>query len=1064
MPRSVQLPPDERPVADGAKAGGWWHESEDGRKVVCDLCPRGCSLGPEVRGFCFVRQNRGGRMTSTTYGRSTGFCIDPIEKKPLNQFYPGTPILSFGTAGCNLGCKFCQNWTSSKSRQVDAYCEVADPESIARAARELDCRSVAFTYNDPIVWAEYAIDTARECHKLGIKTVAVTSGYITPIARQSFFEVMDAANVDLKAFTEQFYRELTGGHLEPVLDTLRWLAHESDVWVEITNLIIPRANDSPDELKQMSEWIVEELGPDVPIHFTAFHPDFELTDRGPTPPQTLVAAHDIARQAGLRYVYTGNISDRTRQSTHCPKCGKVVIEREGYYLGKYALRGNRCGHCGAEVAGRFDEMPGQWGAGRKPVRIAAFAQTKPTESAGENTMEDKPSKQPDVPHSASERPGLDSRQEERVFHAAGERVAAAVNLRPPEPMNELLGDMADVPVLGAFVSLKRGGQLRSCCGFLGESVSLAQALDSAALRAAKEDPRFPPISPTELDDLDMEVWLLWNLQPVTARGEDRIRAVTIGKHGLQIIRGPARGLLLPGVATDHGLDAEGFLRQVCLKAQLRPDAWKDDSTTLMTFEGHPISGRLGLSLPADEAPAATAGPTRADLALLADFCRQNLVAMAQGATPNCYLTGGFDGGVNGMVLAVGIPGYTEKLECSQLSLRPEVPLQSTLFRLVEAIGNAVRRQRVPPDTLEKATVDLTVFWDPAMHGTAGRPNLEGVDPKQRAVVVFSQSQWACVYDPDQPVEALLAEAVREARLAERTGLSVFSLATVSTERRAVASNVPKPQVGPEVRAAAVAGQFYPGSAEEIARAVDDLLPEKCTPERWAGAMVPHAGWVYSGRLAAEVFSRIAIPGQTIIFCPRHSRGGARWAVAPHRKWSLPGCDLDSDPELAAQLAEGVSGLELDAAAHQAEHSIEVQLPILARLAPETRVVGVAIGGGNWPSLERFAEQLAGVLAQLAERPLLVISTDMNHYADDTETRRLDRMALDAVESLDPLRLYETVTENRISMCGILPAVLVMETLRRMDRLNQCEPVGYATSAEASGDERRVVGYAGMLFK
>jgi AmmeMemoRadiSam system radical SAM enzyme len=348
----------------------WQHQSSDGTRIVCDLCPRHCALKPGERGFCFVRENRDGRIVSTTYGRSTGFCIDPIEKKPLNQFYPGTPVLSFGTPGCNLGCTFCQNWTMSRSRDVEAACEEAPPQTIAAAARQHGCRSVAFTYNDPIIWAEYAIDTARACHALGVTTVAVTSGYITDVARPAFFEMMDAANVDLKGFTDEFYRQYCGGRLQPVLDTLRWLAHENKTWVEITNLIIPQANDSPEDIRRMCEWIAAELGPDVPLHFSAFHPDFNLTDRGPTPATTLRMAHDIARQAGLRYVYTGNVYDPERQHTYCPGCGRAVIRREGYAVGAFEIRGGKCVHCRGPIAGRFDDAPGAWGGRRMPVRIA----------------------------------------------------------------------------------------------------------------------------------------------------------------------------------------------------------------------------------------------------------------------------------------------------------------------------------------------------------------------------------------------------------------------------------------------------------------------------------------------------------------------------------------------------------------------------------------------------------------------------------------------------------------------------------------------------------------------
>jgi pyruvate formate lyase activating enzyme len=373
MSKRVILPPDVSVFSPGFRPGGWWHESDDGGRIVCDLCPRGCALRPGDRGFCFVRENRNGQIVSTTYGRSTGFCVDPIEKKPLNQFFPGTAVLSFGTAGCNLGCTFCQNWTMSRSRDVEAACETADPAAIARAANQLGCQSVAFTYNDPIIWAEYAIDTAKTCRQAGVKTVAVTSGYISDAARETFYENMDAANVDLKGFSEDFYRQYCAGRLQPVLDTLRWIARESKVWLEITNLIIPGANDSPVDINRMCEWIVAELGPDVPLHFSAFHPDFKLTDRGPTPVGTLVNAYDIARRAGIRYIYTGNVVDPQRQQTYCPGCGRAVIERGGYDILSFNIKGGRCTFCQAPIAGRFADAPGAWGSRRQPVRIANYA-------------------------------------------------------------------------------------------------------------------------------------------------------------------------------------------------------------------------------------------------------------------------------------------------------------------------------------------------------------------------------------------------------------------------------------------------------------------------------------------------------------------------------------------------------------------------------------------------------------------------------------------------------------------------------------------------------------------
>jgi AmmeMemoRadiSam system protein B/AmmeMemoRadiSam system protein A len=453
-----------------------------------------------------------------------------------------------------------------------------------------------------------------------------------------------------------------------------------------------------------------------------------------------------------------------------------------------------------------------------------------------------------------------------VFRAAGRRVVAAVRREPAASTRLMLREAADTPVYGAFVSLKRGGLLRSCCGHIGASVPLCEALDHAADRAATDDPRFPAISSSELGQLDVDVWILWGPQPVTARGEDRVQAVVIGKHGLQIARGPARGLLLPGVAVDHHLDARAFLQQVCIKAGLPIDAWKDDNTSLKVFEGDAIHGRLEL------------------------------------------------------------------------------------------------------------------------------------------------------------------------------------------ER-------------PDARPPAVAGMFYPGDPREVRQSVEQLFAAAgpATPQPWAGVMVPHAGWVYSGRLAASVFSRVTIPDRVIILCPKHRPHGASWAVAPHQRWLFPGGELASDPELAERLAAGVDGLKLDAAAHREEHAIEVQLPLLAQLAPHVRVVGITVGDSPLPELLRFGVAMSVVLRDMPQRPLLVISSDMNHFADDQQTRRVDRLALDAIATLDPEIVYETVRRNRISMCGMGPCVIVMETLRWLGCLNRCESVGYATSAEASGDTNRVVGYAGLLF-
>jgi len=370
----MNAPEMRRERFESAYPTRYWHKLADGR-VQCDVCPRFCKLHDGQRGLCFVRGAQDGAIVLTTYGRSSGYCIDPIEKKPLNHYLPGTPILSFGTAGCNLACKFCQNWDISKSREMDTLQDEANPATIAAAARRLGCKSVAYTYNDPIVFMEYAIDVAIECRKLGVKSVAVTSGYMAAEPRKEFYAHMDAANIDLKGFTEDFYYKICGGHLQAVLDTLLYVKHETNVWFEITTLLIPGYNDSDQEIDAMTGWGVANLGPDVPWHFTAFHPDWKMLDVPPTPAATLTRACEIARRNGVRYAYTGNVRDEVGQSTYCHQCGAIVIGRDGYEITTWHLDvAGMCRRCGTRCAGVFEPRAGDWGSRRQPVWLRHYTE------------------------------------------------------------------------------------------------------------------------------------------------------------------------------------------------------------------------------------------------------------------------------------------------------------------------------------------------------------------------------------------------------------------------------------------------------------------------------------------------------------------------------------------------------------------------------------------------------------------------------------------------------------------------------------------------------------------
>lgn len=1064
--RTVHWPPPINPATGFHQPGGWWHTTEEPDRIACDLCPRACILRPGDRGFCFVRENVGGEMILSTYGRSTGFCIDPIEKKPLNHFYPGNSVLSFGTAGCNLGCKFCQNWDISKSKEIEKLSEEASPSTIATAAKALGCQSVAFTYNDPVVWAEYAIDAAKACRAAGIKTVAVTAGYITPEARPAFFEYMDAANVDLKAFTEEFYKHVTLSHLQPVLDTLRWLVHESDVWLEVTNLIIPDANDTREEVQQMCDWLLRELGPDVPIHFTAFHPDFRMRDRGNTRSDTLLAAYDLAKSAGLHYPYIGNVHAGPQQSTYCPGCRQTVIERIGYDIRKYAIQNSRCTRCGTLIAGHFTDSAGDWGSRRQPVKISSYATV---DIAGETSSPPPQTDAPLLQINASPPPQVNPMNSNTndeaglILRFAATALEQYVRQKPAESLTALPADLATRPVLGTFVSLKRRGALRSCCGTLGQTVPLQQSLLHSSQRTASDDPRFPAISPSELPFLDLEVWLLANMQPVAERGIARRDIVVIGKHGLQIARGNSRGLLLPGVAVEHEFSAEEFLRQVCKKAGLPPTAWKDDDVQLWTFEGTsyfaPLA-ELGVQTPTNHSP--TLSP--ADVQPLTRFFRDNVIAVATGATPNYFAHGAVDGNVSGLIAKlVSSDGQTIGQSC-RLNLRDSVPLQSSLFQIAQQLGEQLGNQRVSAELLRNSQGELTILTDIAMHGTIDEPDLRGIDPTHRAIAIMQRQRTGVAFDRQASPEQLIHVAIDSAQIDRSEPASIFSAAAVSSAERTTWAQFPQPVNGSDVRPAAQAGRFYPADARELSALVDRCLAGTAVePQPARAVMVPHAGLIYSGKLAGDVLRRVQIPDRVIIIGPKHTSQGVEWALAPHSVWSIPGVKLSADRELAELLCQHIPGLQLDAAAHAQEHAIEVELPFLARLAPQTKVTGIALGQANLAQCLRFASGLAAAIKTLPTPPLLIISSDMNHFATDAENRRLDEIALRALETLDPATLFTTVRDQEISMCGLIPAVIVMETLRQLGHLQTVHRVGYATSADVTHDESRVVGYAGAIF-
>lgn len=660
---------------------------------------------------------------------------------------------------------------------------------------------------------------------------------------------------------------------------------------------------------------------------------------------------------------------------------------------------------------------------------------------------------------------LSAEQRSAVLVAAAELLGAHVETRMSRLEDPSLNGAAGILVSGVFVSVKRAGQLRSCCGIQGVIQPLLEALRHACRNTACHDARFPPISRSELRFLGMQVWLLHSPRRMAERGEARVGAVQVGLHGLQIALDGKRGLLLPGVAVDARWDARTFLRQVCVKAGLPPEAWEDDRSHISLFEGHCLEGSVGDWLPADSNDAATPASPALDasrLRMLAGYARDRLRAHATGSVMRYEPAGFPERPVQGMMLALRRAGEPPMTSRAQIVPKQGFGLLAGLETLLQ---ETMSRTRLPAEESfwTGLEVELLVLDDTALHGTASAPDLRGFTPGQRALLGLEGGRFALVHDPDLGPEAALQDVVRQAS-GNRDHLRLHSFRAVSTGTAMRLDNAPVPVVIDSVREPAVAGKFYPAALVELDAQVDRNVATIDGPrESWPAAMVPHAALRFSGDVAARTLGRLDIPRTILVFCPRHTGAGVDAAVAPHAGWKIPGGTVASDPVLARELANRVPGFQLDAAAHGKEHAIEVQLPLLRKLAPDSRVIGIAVGRLDLSRCLEMGADLARFLEGLEEQPLLLISGDMNHFADDTENRRRDELALRAMETLDPTLLHEVVRNNDISMCGLLPSVIVMEALRQRGMLKKATRSGYATTADTTGDRSRVVGYAGMLL-
>ena len=631
-----------------------------------------------------------------------------------------------------------------------------------------------------------------------------------------------------------------------------------------------------------------------------------------------------------------------------------------------------------------------------------------------------------------------------------------------------LGEVAALPVYGAFVSFKRVGQLRSCMGTLGPNKKLAQAINDAAKSAALEDPRFPEIAPAELPFLEMEVWILWEPEPIEADPDN----VIIGKHGLIASRGRNRGLLLPSVATEYKMDPETFLSHTCMKAGLPANAWRDGSVKFERFEGHLIKGDFpacAAELQDDNQIVGTAygpQPNARHIAALADFTRQKALAIFKGRTESAYLPGAFDGNVHGALVRMKLGSRGQYLESVRISLQNTIPFQTTVLELTKAICSGVKQQIGKQDPPENFVMGLAVFFEPAKQGTAANFDPSGIKTSDRGIFVSKGGAWAFAYDPKSSPEILLDRALKHAGFDADNSVDVYSMRVISTEPLLLTTNVPSAQQLQKYRTPVVAGKFYPADGAECKKLVETLFKEaECPKDQYAAAIIPHAGWMYSARLAIRTLAKIEFPQRVVIFCPKHTGMGVDMAVAPQEKWILPTGAVDLDQDFARRLVKECDMLQLDSEAHRNEPSIEAILPFIASQAPSAQYTAIAIGGAiDYEKIDKLSDQLAAFFSKLKTPPLFIVSSDMNHYADVDSTVIQDEKAMNKIEKLDPEGLFSVCRKENVSMCGVAPAALVMATLKKMHLLHEAILVGHTNSAVISGDNDHCVGYCGYLFK
>jgi pyruvate formate lyase activating enzyme len=580
---------------------------------------------------------------------STRTVGDPVEKKPFFHIYPSSDALTFGMMGCDLHCSYCQNWVTSQALRdpaASAPVRLITPAQIVEVARREGARLVVSSYNEPLITAEWAVAVFKEAKAAGLACGFVSNGNATPEVLDLLKPWIVAYKVDLKSFDDAHYRSL-GGMLANITDTIRMI-HERGIWLEVVTLVIPGFNDSERELREMARFLAS-VNRDIPWHVTAFHKDYRMTDPAATSPRTLMRAAELGAEAGLRHIYAGNLPGKVGpwENTRCPGCGDTLIERYGYLIRAYRLTPDGCcPRCRTALPGIW---PGDTSAVRTGSDRAAYLKRLPRpvattvsqtliisepETQGRDHLPGPISEGALPMASIASRPDLSPEQSQRLVAAARTLVRGRAAGQPAHLSASAVAGFGDHVVAGVFVSLKRGKHLRSCCGMMGQPIPLLMALQEAAMRTVWDDIRFPPVSPSELDYLEMEVWLLHSPEPVQARGLERAAAVTIGRHGVQVTRGQQHGLFLPSVALENQWDSKRFLDQVCIKAGLHASSWQDEATALYIFQGEVLRSPLAeVDAARRVAPERRAGVCRPeDVRAYADFCCGNINALLHGAS------------------------------------------------------------------------------------------------------------------------------------------------------------------------------------------------------------------------------------------------------------------------------------------------------------------------------------------------------------------------------------------------------------------------------------------------